>query len=164
MTCRTTPRSSSARRSRPSGSATSAPRSSRRAASSTARSDVTSQCDYWSDWFCKDSSLSRKTTRLAQRAIEVAQILKLDLAGYRLDLKNCCPLDGKTYDCIRLFAVDEATNPSYAITPASGHSNIKGRAEIMRFGGGKPEVESTYAGGWLDLQNALRDGTTAVQL
>lgn len=69
--------------------------------------DVATQIEAgWYDWFCKDSSLAKKTKRMGN-------IIKLFIEGGRIDLdlhyvwfKNICPLGGPLYDDFRIAEIE----------------------------------------------------------
>ena len=56
----------------------------------------------WYDWFCKDSSLLRKTQRMGRIIAKLNQGGKVDLANCYVWFKNNCPLNGPLYDDFRL--------------------------------------------------------------
>ena len=55
----------------------------------------------WYDWFCKDSSLLRKTQRMGKIIAKLNQGGKVDLANCYVWFKNNCPLNGPLYDDFR---------------------------------------------------------------
>ena len=55
----------------------------------------------WYDWFCKDSSLLRKTQRMGRTIAKLNQGGKVDLANCYVWFKNNCPLNGPLYDDFR---------------------------------------------------------------
>jgi hypothetical protein len=55
----------------------------------------------WYDWFCKDSSLLRKTQRMGRIIAKLNQGGKVDLANCYVWFKNNCPLNGPLYDDFR---------------------------------------------------------------
>lgn len=60
----------------------------------------------WYDWFCSDTSLVRRTKSVGTMIKNVYKILTAN--GYNTEqvdvsLKNCCPVSGPLYDCIRFF-------------------------------------------------------------
>jgi hypothetical protein len=55
----------------------------------------------WYDWFCKDSSLLRKTQRMGRIIAKINQGGKVDLANCYVWFKNNCPLNGPLYDDFR---------------------------------------------------------------
>lgn len=64
--------------------------------------DVKTQIEAgWYDWFCKDSSLLRKTQRMGRIIAKLNQGGKVDLANCYVWFKNNCPLNGPLYDDFR---------------------------------------------------------------
>lgn len=60
----------------------------------------------WYDWFCTDVGLVNRTKKLAGTIKKVMTILEkecCDLNAVDVSLKNCCPLSGPLYDCVRFF-------------------------------------------------------------
>ena len=55
----------------------------------------------WYDWFCKDSSLLRKTQRMGRIIAKLNHGGKVDLASCYVWFKNNCPLNGPLYDDFR---------------------------------------------------------------
>jgi hypothetical protein len=66
------------------------------------KEDVKTQIEAgWYDWFCKDSSLLRKTQRMGKIIAKLNQGGKVDLANCYVWFKNNCPLNGPLYDDFR---------------------------------------------------------------
>lgn len=66
------------------------------------KEDVKTQLEAgWYDWFCKDSSLLRKTQRMGKIIAKLNQGGKVDLANCYVWFKNNCPLNGPLYDDFR---------------------------------------------------------------
>ena len=66
------------------------------------KEDVKTQIEAgWYDWFCKDSSLLRKTQRMGRIIAKLNQGGKVDLANCYVWFKNNCPLNGPLYDDFR---------------------------------------------------------------
>ena len=66
------------------------------------KEDVKTQIEAgWSDWFCKDSSLLRKTQRMGRIIAKLNHGGKVDLASCYVWFKNNCPLNGPLYDDFR---------------------------------------------------------------
>lgn len=66
------------------------------------KEDVKTQIEAgWYDWFCKDSSLLRKTQRMGRIIAKLNQGGKADLANCYVWFKNNCPLNGPLYDDFR---------------------------------------------------------------
>ena len=56
----------------------------------------------WYDWFCKDSSLSRKTKRMGNIISKLREGGKVNFKNWYVWFKNNCPLNGPLYDDFRL--------------------------------------------------------------
>ena len=64
--------------------------------------DVKTQIDAgWYDWFCKDSSLARKTQIMGNIIKQIRSGGKVDLNNWYVWFKNNCPLNGPLYDDFR---------------------------------------------------------------
>jgi hypothetical protein len=83
------------------------------------------ECFYFYDWFCKDSSLERKSKNLMAKAIKFAKKLNIDLDTHYIWFKNNCPYGGRLYDDFR-FAEVESGNTVWTVSPCEGRN---GRAE-----------------------------------
>ncbi|HEY0820992.1 MAG TPA: hypothetical protein VGD46_19555 [Rhizobacter sp.] len=119
------------------------------------RPDREAQCDYWYDWFCKDSALHKKTPQLAERALWVAEQMGLPFDQFYISLKNSCPMDGTLYDVIRLFHVDGTREEYLAITPSLGFRSMKGKAELAYRHGKYAPVEKQFAN-WAALKAYIK--------
>jgi len=84
-----------------------------------------SWCFTFYDWFCKDSSLERKSKSLFAK---VKKFLKanpqIDTEKVYVFFKNNCPGSGNLYDDFRICNDDSVI---YTVIPKCGHS---GKAEI----------------------------------
>ena len=56
----------------------------------------------WYDWFCKDSSLARKTKRMGNIISKLREGGKVNFKNWYVWFKNNCPLNGPLYDDFRL--------------------------------------------------------------
>lgn len=83
-------------------------------------------CFNFYDWFCKDSSLERKSKKLYKSAIRFCKKFNIDLEKHYVFFKNNCPMNGPLYDDFRICEI-ESGDVMYNVTPKSGHS---GEAEI----------------------------------
>jgi hypothetical protein len=64
--------------------------------------DVKTQIEAgWYDWFCKDSSLARKTQIMGGIIRQIKAGGKVDLNNWYVWFKNNCPLNGPLYDDFR---------------------------------------------------------------
>ena len=68
----------------------------------------------WYDWFCKDSSLVRKTAKLGRIIAKIKAGGKVDLQNWYVWFKNNCPLNGPLYDDFR-FADLETGSVQFTI-------------------------------------------------
>lgn len=60
----------------------------------------------WYDWFCKDSSLMRKTKRMGNIIKQIKSGGKVDLENCYAWFKNNCPLNGPLYDDFRFAKLE----------------------------------------------------------
>ena len=78
-------------------------------------------CFNFYDWFCKDSSLERKSKKLFRAAIKFCNKFNVDLEKHYVFFKNNCPMRGPLYDDFRIC--DRVSGDViYNVTPKSGHS------------------------------------------
>ena len=68
----------------------------------------------WYDWFCKDSSLVKKTARMGSIIKQIKSGGKVDLNNWYVWFKNNCPLNGPLYDDFR-FADLETGDVQFTI-------------------------------------------------
>jgi hypothetical protein len=88
---------------------------------------VSVQCDAgWYDWFCRDTSLARKTDILGKKAVQLAASDKINVETMYVWFKNNCPMGGPLYDDLR-FADLETGDVVYTVIPKCSHS---GKAEV----------------------------------
>lgn len=87
----------------------------------------TTICHGFYDWFCKDSSLQRKSQKLASKVWSfVMKGPNVNLDECYVFFKNNCPCNGPLYDDFRIC--DRKTGDViYTVIPKCGHS---GEAEI----------------------------------
>lgn len=84
---------------------------------------------YFFDWFCRGYALEDRARKIMPKAIKFAKRKKVDLDNTYVMFKNNCPMTGSLYDDFRIC--DLATGDViWTVTPASGHDNIYGQAEI----------------------------------
>ena len=55
----------------------------------------------WYDWFCKDSSLAKKTQRMGNIISKLREGGKVNFKNWYVWFKNNCPLNGPLYDDFR---------------------------------------------------------------
>lgn len=68
----------------------------------------------WYDWFCKDSSLGRKTKRMGNIISKLREGGKVNFKNWYVWFKNNCPLNGPLYDDFR-FADLETREVQFTI-------------------------------------------------
>ena len=68
----------------------------------------------WYDWFCKDSSLVKKTKKMGNIIKKVKSGGKVNLTDWYVWFKNNCPLNGPLYDDFR-FADKETGEVQFTI-------------------------------------------------
>ena len=61
----------------------------------------------WWDWFCRDSSLARKTKTMGSIVKQVKDGGKVDLDNFYVWFKNNCPLNGPLYDDFRFANLED---------------------------------------------------------
>lgn len=61
----------------------------------------------WYDWFCRDSSLARKTKAMGSIVKQIKDGGKVDLDGSYVWFKNNCPLNGPLYDDFRIASLED---------------------------------------------------------
>ena len=84
-----------------------------------------SWCFNFYDWFCKDSSLERKSRSLFAKVKKFVKANpQIDTTKVYVFFKNNCPMSGPLYDDFRICTEESVM---YTVTPKCGHS---GKAEI----------------------------------
>jgi len=86
-----------------------------------------SWCFNFYDWFCKDTSLKRKSDTLfkqVKRFVEANP--NIDQDKHYVFFKNNCPMHGPLYDDFRICDIKEG-HVIYNVTAKSGHT---GQAEV----------------------------------
>lgn len=113
--------------------------------------DFKTQCAAgWYDWFCKQSSLVKKTDKLYKLFIQISKSKKIDLLNSCVFFKNNCPMNGSLYDDFRIC---DLTNGDviYTIIPKSGHKNMNGKGEV--WGKENNFKEALFVGTWHEIKN-----------
>ena len=109
--------------------------------------DVDTQCDAgWFDWFCKDTSLVKKTEKMGRKLAQLVKSHKLDPENQYVFFKNNCPGAGSLYDSFSICDIGSG-NVQYWITPASGQASKKGLAQVFSPVNGfkEPLAEGTWS-------------------
>lgn len=83
----------------------------------------------WYDWFCKDSKLAEKTTKLGSKLIMIKDSKKFDIDKSYVFFKNNCPVVGSLYDDFRISDL-ETHDVIYSITPKGGLTSKNGKGEV----------------------------------
>ena len=60
----------------------------------------------WYDWFCKDTSLVRKTQKMGNIIKQIKDGGKVNLVNSYVWFKNNCPLNGPLYDDFRIASLE----------------------------------------------------------
>jgi hypothetical protein len=104
----------------------------------------------WYDWFCKDSSLPKKSEQLLKKLQAISASTKFDSHATSVFFKNNCPLNGSLYDDFRICDL-ESGDVIYTIVPSSGFKANKGKAEL--WGKENDFKEPIIEGRWQDIKN-----------
>ena len=84
------------------------------------------RCYNFYDWFCKETSLPRKSIKLYKAVQQFVKYTNIDTSKYYVFFKNNCPVNGPLYDDFRICD-RESGDVIWNVTPKSGHT---GKAEI----------------------------------
>ena len=109
--------------------------------------DVKTQIEAgWYDWFCKDTSLQRKTVALTRKLRQLILSDKIDIYKNYVFFKNNCPFDGGLYDDFRICDM-KTGDVQYTITPKY---TVTGTAQVWGVDNDfdKPLVD----GSWNDVK------------
>lgn len=110
--------------------------------------DVKTQCAAgWYDWFCKDSSLYKKTRTLGKKVLQIMKSDKIRIDKDYVFFKNNCPMSGPLYDSFSICDI-ESGDVLYWVTPRSGHT---GKAEVYSRENGFENA--VVEGSWRDVKN-----------
>ena len=109
----------------------------------------------WYDWFCNDSSLKAKGETLLKKVHKITFSKKFDMTNTYVFFKNCCPMNGSTYDQFKVCDL-ETKNVLYCVTPRSGHTSMHGQAEV--WGHENEFKEALYVGDWKGLVAFFMEG------
>ena len=96
-----------------------------------------SSCFVFYDWFCKDSSLQRRSNKLFSKVKRFVKANpQLDTEKVYVFFKNNCPMVGPLYDDFRICSIEDG-GVQYTVVPKCSHSKkaeIWGRATDGNFG------------------------------
>jgi len=85
-----------------------------------------STCFNFYDWFCKDTSLEKKSKRLFTMVKRWVKERNTDTEKVYVFFKNNCPMNGPLYDDFRICDL-ETGNVIFTVIPKCSHS---GKAEV----------------------------------
>jgi len=104
-------------------------------------------CFHFYDWFCKDTSLERRATRLIRKVRKILQSSKLDINKQYVFFKNNCPIGAPLYDDFRICDI-ESGNVVYTIIPGK-NGEIWGSANGFS--------EPLFEGSWKEIAKWFND-------
>ncbi len=84
-------------------------------------SGAESWCFNFYDWFCKESTLKKKSDTLYKLVKKIVPLLPVDQTKVYVFFKNNCPCFGKLYDDFRVCDV-ETGDVIFNFVPKSGHN------------------------------------------
>ncbi len=116
----------------------------------------------WYDWFCKDSSLPRKTENLVKKLKRIVDSHLINQDTMYVWFKNNSPMVGSLYDDIRI-SDQETGNPIFVIVPKSGFKGDKGAARLVKINHDVPfddprHVETLVEGKWGEVVTYFKNG------
>lgn len=103
----------------------------------------------WYDWFCRDTSLVRKTKVLGKKVTTLMKSKRIDSETMYVFFKNNCPVYGSLYDDFRFCDIKTQT-VIYTVIPKNGHNSNKGVSEV--WGAENNFEEPLVAGSWKDVK------------
>lgn len=113
--------------------------------------DVGTQCDAgWYDWFCRDTSLAKKTQVLGNLVKQIAQSSKIDQDTMYVFFKNNCPMCGKKYDSFS-FCDIETGGVIYWVTKCDGFDNTPNGKRAQVYGRENDFEKALVEGTWRDV-------------
>lgn len=102
----------------------------------------------WYAWFCKDSSLARKTVVLGNKFLRIKDSPKINLDTMYIFFKNNSPMRGKLYDDFRICDI-ETMKVFYIVAPLLGY----GEGQSSVWGHENDYKEALVQGDWKDVLN-----------
>ena len=96
------------------------------------------------DWFCRDSSLEKKSENLFKKLNSISKSSKFDLDKTYSYFKNNCPIKGTTYDDFRICDL-ESGNTIYTVSYRKGIYEVFGKENNFNC--------SLVEGKWIDIKN-----------
>lgn len=109
----------------------------------------------WYDWFCKDSLLKKKTSKLTEKLLEILPSEKIHVNKHYVWFKNNCPIYGSLYDDFRIADM-ETGETLYTIVPACGHDKTKGVSSV--WGRENDFLGPLTSGKWTDVVDFFKSG------
>ena len=111
--------------------------------------DIRNDCCFgFYDWFCKDSSLPRKSeTLIAKLKTILKNNKRFDPAKCYVFFKNNCPMVGGLYDDFRICDI-ETGDVLYTVAPRNPHVN--GKASV--WGEENDFMKPLVTGSWADIK------------
>lgn len=103
----------------------------------------------WYDWFCRETSLARKTQNLGRKLKQIINSPKLNPKRQYVFFKNNCPLSGNLYDDFRICDIISG-DVIFTITPSSGHKSAQGRGDV--WGKENNFKEPLITGSWAEIK------------
>lgn len=102
----------------------------------------------WYDWFCKDTSLPRKTYTLGKKVLQLMESPLIDIDKMYVFFKNNCPLCGQLYDSFSICRLDDSGEVKYFVAPKLGYNNPKmyGKANVAYEGNWEGELFDNWKG------------------
>lgn len=104
----------------------------------------------WYDWFCKDTSLVKKTVSLGSKLKSIIKSPKLDPANQYVLFKNNCPVRGELYDDFRICDILTG-DVIFTIVPKSGHEVHGGKGNV--WGRENNFKDPLFEGSWKEIKN-----------
>ena len=99
----------------------------------------------WFDWFCKDSSLVKRTKTLGKKVIQIAKGNKFNNDENYVFFKNNCPMNGGTYDSFSICDIENGDVQFWIGKPSySDKWEVCGPANEFK--------EPLFAGSWLEVK------------
>lgn len=107
----------------------------------------------WYDWFCKDTSLPRKTVDLVRRVKALTGSKKINQDTMYVFFKNNCPVNGSLFDQFSICDLDTG-KVIYCVVPAAGYDgDQQGQAQL--WGKENEFVAPIVAGTYADVKKFL---------
>ena len=121
----------------------------------TTKMQTISQNTWW-DWFCKDTSLLKKTVKLGKMVRLLSKAPTLNLDATYVWFANHCPCSGSLYDTFT-FSDMKTQEAIFFFVPKSGFDSDEGKAEIYT---GHDWTAPIVSGTWIECRNFFLGKTT----